>query len=222
MGLGEHLVRELGYEDSTNTLGRWMAHQLAEDMLLSEEGGSVKIRSAAKKNAKDTILKIWSLRDNLPGEAFPLARYKKLLVMLEAMRPSNNPYEYFGRRSSTTSEDITAKIFDRVSRLVFVVLLLELSELQEKRSARSKVAIDALTQVEKRVLLALEHWTSLFLSDKAETKRRNKEAPAAFERAELLAAGTKFIKEAEKYLLVLREQFTAMGNPKVKTGQPKA
>ena len=28
--LGQHLVRELGFEDRGETLGRWMAHHLAE------------------------------------------------------------------------------------------------------------------------------------------------------------------------------------------------
>jgi hypothetical protein len=216
LGLGEHLVRELGHEKSTNTLGRWMAHQLAADMLLAEKAGTAKERATAKKDAKDTILKIWSLRDSLPGEAFPLARYRKLLVMLEAMRPNNNPYAFFSGISRKPRNELAGKIFDMASRLVYLVLILEGGDLLKKKPATSKAAFDALALEEKKVLLAIERCSDLFLINEAEAKRRTEGTKSSYEESELLDFGLQFIAKTKKSLLDLEKEFK-IKRPKIRT-----
>src|SRR5687767_11542563 len=76
LGLGQHLVRELDFEDGVDTLGRWMAHYLAELIDKAENGGTAAKRLRAHKSATETILKIWEHRTSLPGKAYPLAPYK--------------------------------------------------------------------------------------------------------------------------------------------------
>jgi hypothetical protein len=54
--LGDEIVRRLGLESSTDTLGRWMAHRVAE---LVEEGTS---DESAREDAADLILRCWDRR----------------------------------------------------------------------------------------------------------------------------------------------------------------
>jgi hypothetical protein len=75
LGLGRHLVRELGLEDGVDTLGRWMAHHLAELIDKTENAATAKDRQKASKAATETILKIWERRALLPETAYPLAPY---------------------------------------------------------------------------------------------------------------------------------------------------
>ena len=95
LGLGRHLVRELDFDDG-DTLGRWMAHHLAELIHEAENGANGEIRSKVRKEATETILNIWRHRASLPGKAYPLALYKDVLQVLGRLRPTENPFPYFG------------------------------------------------------------------------------------------------------------------------------
>src|SRR5262249_37307500 len=81
--LGEHLVRELNLLESTDTLARWMAHHIAELMETVKKAKTPEDRRAAQKSAAESILKIWSHRQRLPGDAYPLARYREILKVLD-------------------------------------------------------------------------------------------------------------------------------------------
>ena len=56
--LGRHLVRELGFEDGVDTLGRWMSHHVAELIDKAENGVTAAERVRARKLATETILKL--------------------------------------------------------------------------------------------------------------------------------------------------------------------
>jgi hypothetical protein len=60
--LGQHLVHELGIENRFDTLGRWMAHHLAELIDRAENGATKAERLDSRKNAEETILKIEGVR----------------------------------------------------------------------------------------------------------------------------------------------------------------
>src|SRR5688572_3455622 len=62
--LGKYLVRELGFEDEVDTLGRWMSHHVAELITVAENGRTAASRRIAKRDAVTTILRIWQHRRN--------------------------------------------------------------------------------------------------------------------------------------------------------------
>src|SRR5689334_16355856 len=66
VALGERIVEELGLTDATDTLGRWMAHRLAELLDEAEHGRSAKRRDAAATRATDLVLEIWKHRSAWP------------------------------------------------------------------------------------------------------------------------------------------------------------
>lgn len=57
--LGCHIVNELGGERDTDTLGRWMAHHLAELMVAAEEAATAEEHAAARSAVESAILRVW-------------------------------------------------------------------------------------------------------------------------------------------------------------------
>ncbi len=64
--LGETIVAELGLTDSNDTLGRWMAHRLAELMHKEETAKSEKKREEARAAATDLVVRLWDHRAGWP------------------------------------------------------------------------------------------------------------------------------------------------------------
>jgi hypothetical protein len=60
--LGQRIVRELGLDDGVNTLGRWMAHRVAELMQRAEQADTLTERESAKQECSELILRIWERR----------------------------------------------------------------------------------------------------------------------------------------------------------------
>lgn len=64
--LGDTIVAELGLTDSNDTLGRWMAHRLAELMHEAESGKSQAKREKARVAATDLVVRLWDHRAGWP------------------------------------------------------------------------------------------------------------------------------------------------------------
>ena len=78
MTLGKRIVKELDLEDSVDTLGRWMAHRIAELIERAEQGETEAEREAAKRECTDVILSLWGHRAKFPFKP-PLADIAKFL-----------------------------------------------------------------------------------------------------------------------------------------------
>ncbi len=171
--LGRHLVRELGYEDQRDTLGRWMAHHLADLLAKADNGATGAERLRARKSATETILKIWEHRASLPGNAYPLAPYQEILKVLDRLRPNDNPFRYFGPPAETKREQLAADLFDSLSRLIIALLLMKLPPGEESTKVDT-AAVQALSETEQRVLMALQQWSDLFApAPKSSERTRN-------------------------------------------------
>jgi hypothetical protein len=64
--LGERIVEEFGLSDSVDTLGRWMAHRVAELMDRAERVPAGAEREAARRECSDLIIKLWGQRSHWP------------------------------------------------------------------------------------------------------------------------------------------------------------
>ena len=171
--LGRYLVRELGLEDGVDTLGRWMAHHLAELIDKAEHGATEAERARARESATETILKIWEHRASLPGHAYPLAPYSELLKVIDRLRPDDNPFRYFGYHAGTKQEQLAADLFDSLTRLTIALLLMKLPPGKESAKV-SGIALEALSETEQRVLIALQQWSELFTSTSKSSGRTHK------------------------------------------------
>jgi hypothetical protein len=159
LGLRRHLVRELGFEDGVDTLGRWMAHHLAELIDEAENGVTADERLRACNSVTETIIKIWEHRTSLPGKAYPLAAYKEILKIVDRLRPDDNPFRFFGHPAETKREQLAADLFDDLSRLIIALLLMKLPPGEESAKVDA-VAVDALSETEQHVLTALHNGAS--------------------------------------------------------------
>lgn len=214
MELGRHLVRELGIENSVDTLGRWMAHHISELIEQAEKAPSDTERLIALKEATDTILKLWEHRAFLPGNAYPLAPYRNILLALDRLAPNNDPFIQSWRNTGTEGARLASSIYRRISRLLIAVLLLEegLAPAEGLHSA-TPVAVEALTQEEQLVLDSIESWARLFWSDTDSTLIEVEEQDAtALPEIDLSNMVLKLIDEEITELTELRSHITSQSD----------
>jgi len=166
-------VRELGLHDGVDTLGRWMAHHLAELIDTAENGTTSEERISAQARATETILKIWERRTSLPGRAYPLAPYQDILQVLNRLRPDDNPFNYFGHDPQARREQLAAELFDSLTRLVIALLLMRMPPHVEGEETEA-AAVEALNETEQHVLRSLQQWSEFFLSTNKRASRTRK------------------------------------------------
>lgn len=100
INLGKKLVQELELADSVNTLGRWMAHYVAELIIKAEQAQSVEEKKAAERECYEVILKLWANRRDLPEHLQPLASLKPALSILAALHQEEfDEEDIFWRRT---------------------------------------------------------------------------------------------------------------------------
>jgi hypothetical protein len=84
--LGQRLVKELGLDDGVDTLGRWMAHRVAELMQKAEQAETLAEQESAKQECSELILRIWQRRAVLPYGR-PLAEVAEFLRKFTSSPP---------------------------------------------------------------------------------------------------------------------------------------
>jgi hypothetical protein len=83
--LGKKIVDELELTDSVDTLGRWMAHYIAE-LIERSEAALEEERESLKCECADTILRLWEHRNIVPLRS-PLSTVAEKLELLTAEQP---------------------------------------------------------------------------------------------------------------------------------------
>lgn len=86
--LGKRLVSELQLSDDVDTLGRWMAHYVAE-LIQDAERATGEDRAQKQAAARDAILAVWAHRAELPSGARPFAEFEPILRVLENLSPDS-------------------------------------------------------------------------------------------------------------------------------------
>lgn len=129
INLGKALVDELGLDQSTDTLGRWMAHYIAE-RITAAENATGQEKSKAEKECYDGVLKLWQHRAFLPNGHRPFENFEPIFQTFERLDPESertyffdDPYEKTpGRKTDEVSQDIRQWIdvafgIDQVARI---------------------------------------------------------------------------------------------------------
>ena len=161
--LGLHLVRELKL-DQRDTIDRWMVFHLAELIDASENGKTENERKEARKIAVETILKIWEHRASLPGNAYPLARYKDILKILDRLQSDYISFRHLLENTEVKRGDLVASIHDELLQLFLTLLLIRLPRGYEPEKVDS-VAVNALSEVEQKIFVHLQRWSESVKSD---------------------------------------------------------
>lgn len=105
INLGKLLVKELGLENSVDTLSRWMAHYLADKISLIERLPDGKEKKNAQKECFEVILKLWENRWELPSGRRPLENFEPILNVLEKINPEKEEPFFYRQASRIVKTD---------------------------------------------------------------------------------------------------------------------
>ena len=94
LDLGKKLVDELGLDNAVDTLGRWMAHYIAE-LILDVEGAAPEDELSKQEQCASAILELWQHRAELPNGTRPFEDFEPILRALESLDPSEETPRYF-------------------------------------------------------------------------------------------------------------------------------
>lgn len=94
LALGSRLVQELGLEPSVDTLGRWMAHHVA-DLITKAKAARGEEKQIAERKCFDAILALWKHRAALPQGRRPHEDLEPVLRAIESLDPADDTPRYF-------------------------------------------------------------------------------------------------------------------------------
>lgn len=105
LALGKKLVDELGLDQSVDTLGRWMAHYIAEKIEDVEAATGEEVRSHKMAECRDAILKLWTHRRELPNGKRPFEDLEPIVRVLKSLDVDETTPRYFYQARSAGDKD---------------------------------------------------------------------------------------------------------------------
>jgi hypothetical protein len=137
MALGKKLVTEQGFDGSVDTLGRWMAHHIAE-LIQEAESANADDRPAKMANVREAVLALWSHRHALPNGRSPFAGMEPIFNALASLDPDTPHFRYFSTSSAPGTDDEEskevkkyvemAKAVDRASKVIVSFCIAEAAQ----------------------------------------------------------------------------------------------
>lgn len=91
--LGKRLTKELGIDQSVDTLGRWMAYYIAE-LIEDARTASVEERPEKMGACCEAILSLWKHRQDLPEGRRPFQDLEAMIRTLASLDPENSTPRY--------------------------------------------------------------------------------------------------------------------------------
>lgn len=97
MNLGKALVKELNLDPRVDTLARWMAHYIAEQIERAENSTGAE-KKEAEERCFETILKLWNHRSSFPKGSRPFENFEPIIRTLARLDPENEHHFFFENR----------------------------------------------------------------------------------------------------------------------------
>ncbi len=202
--MGDRIVHELALDETTDTLGRWMAHRVAGLIDRANKASTAKARSKAAAEAADLVLRLWAHRSNWP-KGWPPQSAAKVLAALDSQ-----PYPAEGPPSGSSWLDSFHRLADlqtseRHLWVDFGLLDLELEAEERALSDESGDLRDDEREVMERLVrqrssAAREHFDGTVpTSSEARAKvGRRKLSELEMKRQELIAAAAGAGREVQR------------------------
>ena len=124
--LGKALIEELSLEPGVDTLSKWMAHYVAEQ-IVATENVSEEAKSEAERQCFETVLKMWQHRSTMPSRQRPFEKFEPIFRALDRLDPENDNSFYFQLpySSSTESADAPESIAANVQNWIDIALAVD-------------------------------------------------------------------------------------------------
>ena len=149
LALGKQLVEELKLDQSCDTLGRWMAHHIAE-LIHRVADSSIEDRADKMRECSDAIMGLWKYRYEFTNSKWQSEEIAPLIRTLESLDPENDVPRY--------SQRAWSKVVDSEENNSTKFWL----ELVDSLDYSAKVLIRyCLSESVKNVLDNSENWISL-------------------------------------------------------------
>ncbi len=106
IALGKMLTSQLGIDGSVDTLGRWMAHYVAELITMSEQVNT-EDPANIRKTCFEAILQLWKHRASLPTGLRPLEEVEPIIKALASLNPECDTFRYIRSTRTPVGQDAT-------------------------------------------------------------------------------------------------------------------
>lgn len=116
--LGKRIVQELELDRSCDTLGRWMAHHLAE-LIAQAEQGPEGDASAVYQECRTAIFELWEHILSVPTKTRPFRDLEPIVETIRALDPDERSYFYQTRAQEVADSSdlpVAAKDWLKLSR----------------------------------------------------------------------------------------------------------
>lgn len=127
ISLGKALVQELRLEPGVDTLSRWMAHYVAEQIAIAENATGDE-KSEAEQRCFDTVLKLWECRASLPNGRYPFKGFEAIFKALNKIDPDNSQSYYFDDshfQATANNDGISELQTDEVQSWINIALCID-------------------------------------------------------------------------------------------------
>lgn len=120
MELGKTIVSELGLDPGVDTLGRWMAHHIAELITDAESAPDPEAKRTKEAQAVEAISRLWQHRSAYDNRINPLHELQPVLQVLRTLDPNRNVWI---TNFSGPDGNAFAQVYDALRRLVILMVV---------------------------------------------------------------------------------------------------
>lgn len=206
--LGKKISNELLLNDSVDTLGRWMAHYIAELINKAENTNGKTQSEQYRKECFSVILALWNRKENIPFITKPLDNFEIPLKLLDKLKEDKFNYDYF-RYHNEIPKDIDwsefVKIVKKNTESIFEICMFAVinKKVIDNEIVWTEQYGEFLTDKEKSVI---NRFVSIYYKkEQYQSTNANEIEPTKDERiAYLLNKVSLLIEEQNTYLNLLR------------------
>jgi hypothetical protein len=116
LNLGKLLVKELGLESSVDTISRWIAHYIAQQMIEAENTDGDE-KQKVEERCFNSILKLWEHRAYYEDKKKPFESFIPIFSLLEKLCPDNEE-PFFFRANKPVRDKLEDKMNESVKHLL--------------------------------------------------------------------------------------------------------
>lgn len=175
---------------SVDTMGKWMAHHLAESMRRAETESDPVQKLAAEKHCVELILRLWENRYSLPPDIRPLGRLEAVLKALSQLAGESSLFSRVRQRAEEAESpwlrfaaDVKA-IEASLAKVAFLTATLEADLGTERRWLAG--AGEHMAEQERQLIALLDHLLGSVSLPDLSGRRTSIGALAAAERTDVV------------------------------------
>lgn len=160
LDLGRTIVQELSLEPSVDTLGRWMAHYVAQ-LIKEAENASGDTQPEKQRLAADAIMKLWAHRSKYENRINPLHELAPVIQVLRSLSVNENAYiRLLGLGAG--HGNVVGSFYDSFRQLMVYLLLAKLPDTIDLKAslARANTTLEFQDEHEREIVAGLTNWLS--------------------------------------------------------------